>query len=306
MKKSFFILIAIFLSSCSLSRNYKPLPLTKPDSPVFKDVNVVLVLGGGGAKGIAHVGVIDVLEKNNIPIDLIVGTSAGSVVGAFYASSKDVNFTRKKLINVSKWDVLDISIIGALSAPFSLEGPVTGYKLEKFLYENLPSEDFKDLKIPLVVVSADVKSNEPYILDSGAIPPAVVSSSSIPALFSVAKLYGHNLTDGGAIYPVPVEIAKKYNPKIIIAVNICSPPTLGMPKNAADLSYRSYWMSYYKLCQMQSSQADISIEPDLYGFGIFDDSKNNELYQKGKEAGLAAIPKIKAKLKAIAAKASFR
>lgn len=293
LQKILFLVLFIILQSCAFSHLNKINLLEKPTSPEIKNINVALVLGGGGAKAFAHLGVLEVLEENNIKIDLIVGTSAGSGIGALYADSKDIKLVKEKIMNLNKWEVLDVSIVNGMRGFVGLFGVVSGDKMQHFFYNHLKAQDFKDLKIPLVVVAADIDTGEAVVLDSGSLPPAIVASSAIPPIFSPLKLYGKNLVDGGAIYPVPVAIAKKYNPKIIISVNICSPVDREKPFNMIDVTYRSFWIGYYELCKMQSEQAHINIHPDTMGYGVFEDGNGEEVYLRGRKAALLMLPAIK-------------
>lgn len=297
MKKKFtlYIIIIIFLTQCSL---IKPRPRDF-DTPVtkIKDVKVALVLGGGGSKGFAHVGAISVLEENNIPIDLIVGTSAGSAVGAFYSDSKDIKKTKEILFKAKSTQLLDFSLAESLKMFSSLSSPVIGQSYENFIFDNLTAKSFHQLKIPLVVVTVDAVTGEKFTIKDGPIAPAIRASSAIPPIISSVKLYGRTLIDGGVLEPVPVATAKKFKPKLIIAIDINNLPPKTIPRNVIELTYRALWLSYYKLSRMQAAQADIDIHPDLNGHGTFEDNRKEELYQLGRKAALQAIPQIKYKLK---------
>lgn len=270
-----------------------------PPEPPIQNVNVALVLGGGGAKGLAHVGVLEILEQENIPIDLIIGTSSGAAVGALYSSFTDALYVKSLLLNLGKWDLLDISFSSTCKMLYEASGPVSGYSFEKFFLDNIPQRSIEQLTIPFAAVAVDIESAEPFIIKSGPIAPAVHASAAIPPVFSPIKLYGKTLVDGGVALPVPVAAAKAYNPKLIIAVNISAPPTKGCLSSALDLTYRSLEISYYILAQIQSASADIVIHPNLEGFGLFDDTNNEAIYQRGLQAAQKAIPTIKQKLLAL-------
>jgi NTE family protein len=169
--------------------------------------------------------------------------------------------------------------------------------MQKFFYDNLSATNFDELKIPFIAVAVDIKEHKEYLLDSGPIAPAVVASSSLPPVFTPIEMYKHKLTDGGAIYPVPVEIARRYKPKMVISVDICAPPDKVEPSNMPALAYLAFSLSYTKLCRMQSKEADIDINPDTSGFGLFEDKKGREMYYKGREAALEALPLIKKEMR---------
>lgn len=272
------------------------LPDSPPTAPQIENVNVALVLSGGGARGVAHAGVLEVLEKNHIPIDLIVGSSAGSVIGALYADDPNARHLKKKIIHLNKWDVLDLSWSHSLKMLWGLTGPVEGNAFKLFIQDNMKAQDFRELQIPLAVVTTDVDKGEPFVIQSGPIAPALHASSAIPMIFSPVHLYGKVLIDGCIASPVPVEIAKYFAPKLIIAVDVGTSPDYGSVKNVYQLAARSLHISYYKLSQWQTEQADIVIHPNIDSFGMFDDYANDKLYEEGKKAAQGALPQIQAAL----------
>jgi NTE family protein len=291
-----YILVILFLSQCAINKKRPILPEPQNISKI-ENPRVALVLGGGGSKGFAHLGVIDILEKNNIPIDLIVGTSAGSAVGALYADSKDISKTKSILYKAKNKELLDFSLLETLSMFGGLSSPVVGQAYEDFIHSNLTNKEFHKLKIPLVVVTVDAITGRKYIIKDGPIAPAVRASSAIPPVIAPVKLYGRTLIDGGVLEPVPVATAKKFKPQIIIAVDINNLPPEEMPSNSIELTYRALWFSYYQLSRMQSAEADIDIHPNLNGHGTFEDHRKDELFELGKKAALQALPQIKYKLK---------
>lgn len=296
-----FASIAIFYTGCThvpVSTSLGlDVPCELPPERPIGAVNVALVLGGGGAKGLAHVGVLEILEQENIPIDLIIGTSSGAAVGAIYASFVDAATVKAMLLDLGKWDLLDLSISSICRMAVEASGPVSGYAFEKFFIENLPENNIEELAIPFAAVAVDIETSLPFIIKSGPIAPAVHSSAAIPPFFSPVQLYGRTLVDGGVALPVPVAPAKEYNPKLIIAVDISAPPTTGCLSGSIELTYRSLEISYYMLSRMQAQSADIDIHPNLEGFGLFDDDRNEDIYIRGLDAAKSAIPEIKKKLK---------
>ncbi len=295
--KAFILLVVLVPCSCTRIKPIIHTPDAPPSAPPIENVNVALVLGGGGSKGIAHLGVLKVLEENKIPIDLIVGCSVGSAIGALYSDNPNSDELKEKLIKLKRDDLLDLSIEDSFRALFSLRGPIRGYYYQKFLLDNLKTKDLESLKIPLVVATTDINTNNLYAIRTGPIVPAVHASSAIPPLFAPVRIYGKTLIDGGVKAPVPVKVAKQYGPKIIIAVDIGAPPPKDKLNNMFDLTYRSLWIFYYELSRIQAKNADIEIHPDMNGYGTFDDgSKNEEIYNAGKRAANKVIREIKRRL----------
>lgn len=291
------LVLIVLLSACSTSKPLVPVPSSPPPPPPLPEIQVALVLGGGGSKGMAHIGALEVLEDHGIPIDLIVGCSIGSAVGALYADNPDAKLLKSKLIGVKREHLLDPSIFESIQMFFSLKGMIRGYLYQKFLLKHLNTRDLESLKIPLVVVTTDLDTNHLYALRSGPIVPAILASSAIPPIFSPVKLYGKTLADGGVKAPVPVGVARQYQPKLVIAVDIGAPPPHDPLNNMLDVTYRAFWIFYYELSKVQASNADIVIHPNLYGFGTFDDgSRNLDVYNAGKKAALEMLPFIQQKL----------
>lgn len=291
--------MGFLLSGCgaTIQRPKIDIPAVAPKAKPLKDIGVALVLGAGGSRGFAHLGVLEVLEKEGIPIDLIVGSSAGSLVGALYCDTPNTARIKQKVINLKKEDLLDPSLSALIQASVRLTGPVQGNALEQFLVKELKAKNFEDLKIPLIAVATNVDNNHITLLRTGPVAPAVHASSALPPIFSPVSIYNQTLIDGGVIAPVPVQVARLFKPKIIIAVDISTPPSRAQLNNAFELLYRSLHISFYELSRMQSSRAEITIHPNLVGYGTFDDQYNQELYDKGREATQAVIAQIKKQLK---------
>lgn len=282
--------------------NHKPkylvqAPKVKPEpKKEIKDVDVALVLGSGGFRGSAHIGVLEVFEEHNIPIDLIVGSSAGSFVGAMYADKPNAKELREKLFNLEKNDVIDTHIAGFIKAPFVLATPVKGLALQQYLIDNLTAKSFADLKIPLVTVTTDLMKNKLDVIRSGPLVPAIHASSAMPPLFTPVNLYEGLHIDGGVLAPVPVRVAKTFKPKITVAVDITKIPDADSPKNAFELANRAIDVSFAKFARSQSNLADVVIRPKMPYSKAFDDKFKFDFYIAGREAALEVIEKIKSLL----------
>jgi len=175
-----------------------------------------LALGGGSARGLAHVGVIQVLEAYHIPIDIIAGTSIGSVVGSLYAAGASINQLEEAALSMKKSKTL--SLID-LALPHS--GLISGKRIEEMLSDlALEDKTFDDLKIPFATVATDVESGAEVILNQGKIIDAVRASISIPGIFTPVKYQDYYLVDGGVVNPVPVDVVQKMGADIIIAVSL--------------------------------------------------------------------------------------
>lgn len=287
IRAAFFSLI-ILLAGCAAPRPDITIPAQMPPAPKIKQpVHVALVLGGGGARGIAHAGVLKVLEEEHVPIDLIVGTSAGSIVGALYADDPNADRVQELLMSAKKKDFVDISLL------HTFKGLISGNALQNYLLANMQHQDFDGLKIPFIAVATDITTGNAIELAGGPVAPAVNASSALPPYFRPVNLYGHRLVDGGVSEPVPVPTAKKYKPDIIIAVNISRESDGKTPNNILRVSTRSAGIIGAKLAKLQTQMADIAIYPEVGSTTAFDGSNREELYQAGQHAMRAAMPKLK-------------
>lgn len=256
---------------------------------------VALVLGGGGNRGAAHAGVIHVLANAGIPVDLLVGTSAGSLAAVLYADDPtDPDGLVQRAKGVSDKDIIDFSIFNMLN------NPVDGSKLQGYLRDHLQAQYFEDLKIKTVAVSTDLRTTQSFAIGSGPIAPAVNASCAVPRVFRPVKLYGHVLVDGGMAATVPVAVAEKYKPKLIIAVNV-SP-------HALTPGQKNSFAEHIPAQEAAIKRADVLILPDVGSYSAFDDKHNPELVVAGETAARAALPRIKALLeqKGIAMKPQYR
>jgi NTE family protein len=292
MRLTFFFLFLTLISCSSVDYTI----FVPGDAPEFKKnykPEVVLVLGGGGAKGLAHLGVLEIFERNNIKIDMIVGSSAGAIIGAFYCDNPSIKHIKDIFINLKKEDLIEDVEFNYYTFPLMITGPVSGKKMRYFLANNLLAEKFSDLKIPLTVVSTDMQTAKTVAINSGHLVPAIHASSALPMVFKPVYLYGMTLSDGAIASPVPVSIAKQFSPKIIIAVNISQKPSDKKLSNNFDVVSRALDITYYQFTLRDLKGADVVINPEIKDMGILDDHRNDELYEAGVAAAQKAMPRIK-------------
>jgi len=179
-------------------------------------LKIGLALGSGSARGLAHVGVIMALEAYNIPIDIIAGTSIGSVIGSLYASGATVRQLEEVALSIKKSKTLFM-----IDPVFPHSGLISGDRIEKMLNQfGIKDKIFDDLKIPFAAVATDVESGAEVILNQGKVIDAVRASISIPGIFTPVKYQDYYLVDGGVVDPVPVDVVKMMGADIIIAVNL--------------------------------------------------------------------------------------
>jgi NTE family protein len=279
-----------FLTSCATTVAPKiNTPAVEPPATYLDNVHpqVVLVLGSGGARGFSHVGVLKVLERNHIPIDMIVGTSAGSIVGALYADQPQAAHVEKVLLEAKRENVIDFSIfnIGA--------GPISGAGLQKFLISNMRAQTFPQLSIPYIAVATNLETGQLHAFKSGPIAPAVNASSAAPPYFRPVKIYGNTFADGGLLDPVAVDVAKRFHPKIIIAVRLDYPLGKDMPTYSPGFFLRGFDLMLLQLTKYSAQKADVIITPDTGYIDMFEKDNRANLMHKGEIAAERAMPQIK-------------
>ncbi len=238
---------------------------------------VALVLGSGGARGYAHIGVIQVLEQYGIHPDLIVGTSAGSVVGSIYASGKNAQQLREIALNMKANDVRDIKL--------AMTGFFDGQKVENYVNEQVLDTPLELLKTPMYVVATELKEGKKVVFNYGNTGQAVRASVSIPSMFIPTKIAGEEYVDGGLVSPVPVNVARELGADIVIAVDILAQPEHTETKNVWGLFNQNINIMQNRLAQEELKHADIVIQPDLREKAhIFDVKGREETMQAGMNA----------------------
>lgn len=248
-----------------------------------------LALSGGGARGFAHVGVLKVLAANDVPIDLIAGTSAGAIVDGAYAAGMSPDeiasmASRVGWINMTR---PSLSPLGALSnAPMG-----------SFIAREFPTTRFEELKIPLAVVVCDfVTGNEVILKDSGDLVLAIRASCAVPGVFAPLRdEEGRILVDGGVVSPLPVDAARSMGADVVIAVdlNACGASFRARPRTAAGMMLQSVMSLIRAASRNQHYHADVVIEPRIGHLRPDEIGKREEFIRLGEEAATAAIVQIK-------------
>jgi NTE family protein len=251
---------------------------------------VALVLGGGAARGFAHVGVIRVLEKSKIQIDLIVGTNTGSLIGAIYADKKSAAELERIALSLEERDVFDYNFINPT------QGFARGERLEDFLSKRLAAKEIDQLKLPFAAVATDIQNGEVAVLQSGSIARAVRASSAIPGIFTPVNYQGKMLVDGGVLNNVPVDIARKLGADVVIAVDLGAGPKTAQVSNLFENVAQGFYLAARPNAEAKLKQADVAIRPKVSETGLLDFSRKKELVTLGAEAAEQALPEIRKKL----------
>lgn len=258
-----------------------------PALPRKGDPKIALVLGGGSAKGFAHVGVIRALEQEKIPIHMIVGTSVGSLIGGIYASNPDSFQLEWIAFKIDRNDVLDPSIV------YSKLGPVQGVRLENFVEQSVKVKKIEDTKIPFYPVATDLNTGETIVLEKGSLSKAIRASSSIPGIFVPVTFDNRMLVDGGVTDNIACDVARNKGADIIIAVNISKDVRDTNITSLIDIVGQSASIMMQEASKSKLQYAHVVIEPNTKGVGMFDFSQKKPLMDEGIKATKLAIPKIR-------------
>jgi NTE family protein len=283
------LLLSFILSGCVTE---KPIPVavTPAPAPVYIKPKVALVLGGGAARGFAHVGVLRVLEQEKIPIDMIVGTSVGSLIGAIYASDPNSFELEWTSFMLEKDDIFDFSILA------SSTGPVKGDKLEKFVTTKIAARNIEQLKVPFYAVAADLNTGEPVVFSSGPVCKAVRASCSIPGIFTPLLYNNRQLIDGGVLGNIAPEIARQYGANLVIVVSIGKSIQTKDTGNVIAITLQAIAIMGNKIDSYKIKEADVLISPEVGDVGTMDFTQKKRCMQAGIDAAKKAIPEIKKRL----------
>ena len=276
---------------------------------------VGLALGGGGTRGVAHVSVLRVLEKEGIPIDFIAGTSMGAIVGGLYAAGKtcdeiELMFKNKSMLH--SYDTVPIPVRVALIPIFYLphllghhpyDGLYRGNKFAHFIEKQVPPERRKleNLKIPFVSVASNLLDGKAYAISTGNIGKAIQASSAIPALRRPVEWQGKLFVDGGVVDNLPVAQCKAMGADIVIAVDVDESITPVPTKNfrkIGSVGFRCLNMNLATMDKPHSENADVVIHPDVDGIELLS-RKDRDIEQalaSGTKAAIDAIPEIRAEI----------
>jgi NTE family protein len=270
----------------------------------IKKKKVGLALSGGGARGLAHVGVLDMLKKEGISIDLIAGTSSGAIIGAAYAWSQDTDRMIQDALEAN-WK----KMAPLIDPSMPRTGLIKGKKIRDLIATYVGGDvKFSDLKIPFACVATDIDTGEEVVINSGPVPDALRASISIPGIFTVVKHGDRYVVDGGLTTPVPVEVVRRMGADFIIAVNVNPDVSGRMGKtyrhrieahkepNIIQVIMQSIYITTYAAGHHALEKADIVIVPDLAHIGGSDFNRAPEMITRGREAAQKAIPEIKRKL----------
>ncbi|WP_449427004.1 patatin-like phospholipase family protein [Rhodanobacter umsongensis] len=288
------LLATLALSACFSGSKPAPAPppvIMPPPAPV--KLKIGLALGGGAAKGFAHIGVIKMLEASGIHPDVVSGTSAGSVVGALYASGMDAFQLQETAFGLDETRIRDVRLFSG--------GLVQGQALQDYINQLVHRQPIEKLRMPFAAVATQLETGQRTVFVRGNTGQAVRASSSIPGVFEPAEISGKHYVDGGVVSPVPVDAARQLGADFVIAVDISAKPNGSNPQGMVNIVGQTIAIMGQQLGAQEMARADVVIRPDISGIGPTDFEQKNQAILEGEKAALAAIPAIRAKLAAMTA-----
>lgn len=276
-------------SPSSVSVSLPAVAQQKPARPV----KIGLALGGGAARGFAHIGVIKVLEAQGIVPDIIVGTSAGSLVGALYAAGHNGFALHKLALEMEEAAISDWSVplFGRST------GILKGEALQNYVNKSTNNVPIEKLKIPFGAVATDLHSGLPVLLRRGNTGLAVRASSAVPSVFQPVRVGDRSYVDGGLVSPVPVRFAREMGADLVIAVNISSQPDAQSAVSTVEVLLQTFAIMGQSINHYELKDADIVIKPSLGAMKGGDFAGRNVAILAGEQAALGKIGDIRQKLK---------
>jgi len=273
-------------------------PTNQVDTPTVKTprpIRIGLALGGGAARGFAHIGVIKVLEAQGINVDLVAGTSAGSVVGAMYAAGNSGFMLQKLALELDEATISDWSVLFFSKS----SGVLKGEALQAFVNRTVAQAPIEKLRKPFGAVATDLSTGLPILFQRGNTGAAVRASSSVPGVFQPVRINDRLYVDGGLVSPVPVRFAREMGADFVIAVNISSPPESQTGGSSLDVLLQTFTIMGQSLNQFELRNADVVIRPELPGLKSSDFTGRNLAILAGEKAAMAMIPEIRQKIRAM-------
>jgi NTE family protein len=281
--------MGIILTGCIFMQPTQVAP-AKPDTPplISKRLpKIGLALGGGAARGFAHVGVIQVLEEAGIKPDFVVGTSAGSLVAALYASGKN----GKQLQTVA--ETMEEAALTDWTLPFLSRGMLRGEALARYVSAQVGGKPIESFPMPLGIVATDLHNGKGVLFVSGDTATAVRASSAVPAVFQPVKIGLREYVDGGLVSPVPVRYARQMGAEVVIAVDISANPESNPALGTMDILLQTFAIMSLSINSFELREADVAVRPSLAGVSSADFASKRRSIEAGRAAMLAALPQLR-------------
>lgn len=277
------LVLALLLTGCSTLQSPPPPVFETPQRPP----RLGLALGGGAARGFAHVGVIQVLEQNGIRPDVVAGTSAGSLVAALYASGKGAVELERVALGMDEATLTDWVM------PLTNRGLMRGEALARYVRQAVGGKLIEQMAMPLGILATDLGSGNGILFRRGDTAQAVRASSAVPGVFNPVTIAGHDYVDGGLVAPVPVHQAREMGAEVVLAVDISADPQDISSDGLLTLLPKTTAIMGQSINRLELAKADVVIRPALGGVGSADFTARQRSIEAGRAAMLAALPRLR-------------
>lgn len=265
-----------------------PVATEPPPAPVLltRAPRLGLALGGGAARGFAHIGVIQELERAGVRPDLVAGTSAGSLVAALYASGMPGAELERVAMDMQEAELTDWSL------PILGRGLLRGEALQRYVRRTVDNRLIEDMPLPLGVLATDLHSGRGVLFRRGDTGTAVRASSAVPGVFSPVPIAGTEYVDGGLVAPVPVRQAREMGAEVVLAIDISSAPEGNSAAGGLQVLLQTFAIMGQSINRHELTQADVVVRPALNGMGGADFSGRQRAIEAGRQAMRAAMPAL--------------
>lgn len=285
-------LCAVLLTGCSTGP-VRPEPPVIGSAPIpARMPRIGLALGGGAARGFAHVGVIQVLEEAGLRPSLVVGTSAGSLVAAMYASGLGGSRLQEVALTMEEATFTDWTL------PIFSRGMLRGEALGRYVNAQVNGKLIEQMPMPLGIVATDLNSGQGVLFQRGDTGTAVRASSAVPALFVPVRIGSQEYVDGGLVSPVPVRYARQMGAELVVAVDISSAPESNPASDTLQILLQTFAIMGKSINSFELREAEIVVRPALAGMGGADFSARRRAVEAGRQAMLRALPQLKLAMEA--------
>jgi len=291
MKQLLFSVGILVLAGCA-STVTAPVVVDEPSAAPAAIVKIPprigLALGGGAARGFAHIGVIQVLEEAGIRPTLVAGTSAGSLVAAIYASGK----TGAQLQQVA--ETMEEAAMADWTLPLFSRGMLRGEALARYVNTQVKSRLIEDMPMPLGIVATDLNSGLSVLFQRGDTGSAVRASSAVPAVFQPVRISGREYVDGGLVSPVPVRAARAMGAELVIAIDISSAPEGNLAGGTLEILLQTFSIMGKSINTFELKDADVVVRPALQNVSSADFGARKRSIEAGRQAMLMHLPQLRA------------
>ncbi|MDO9570404.1 MAG: patatin-like phospholipase family protein [Hydrogenophaga sp.] len=259
-------------------------------APALRPPRLGLALGGGAARGFAHVGVIQVLEQHGIRPHVVVGTSAGSLVAALYASGKNAAELERVAMTMEEATLTDWSL------PIMGRGMLRGEALARYVRQAVDGRLIENMRLPLGILATDLSTGQGVLFRRGDAAQAVRASSAVPGVFTPVNISGRDYVDGGLVAPVPVSHARAMGAEVVLAVDISSDPQGNDANGLLKLLLQTTAIMGQTINRHELASAEVVLRPALSGVGGADFTARQRSIEAGRAAMQAALPRLRAEL----------